>query len=365
MPNNLFGNTREFMIVENQDISGRLTQGKTPSKRIEFIDAMRGFTIFLVVLDHVALLCLNINSSVPSINNYLIQVRMPMFFLISGFVLYKEGVVWNASHIVRFFKKKIPVQLLSPLLFFVVYMHLNGYNILEGFLNEPKYGYWFTYALFIYFVIYASVRFFLRGVLAEIVLLLIGICLLAAGWPPFIVHIPVPENVLWFLSFPHWQYFLYFVLGTLVKKYFDQVQHLLDGKWLLPICVAVYFLGNAFSDMVSLPNAIIRLPFTLTGLVILFAFFRNKQKLFSSSNRLGRTMLYVGRRTLDVYLLHYFLLPVNLAFVTVFVDHPMPIVEFFVSSVISLLIIAMCLLISNIIRLSPFLAHWIFGVKRS
>ena len=288
---------------------------------------------------------------------------MPMFFLISGFVLYKEGVVWNSNQIVRFFKKKIPVQLLSPLFFFVVYMHINGYNILEGFINEPKYGYWFTYALFIYFIIYACVRFCLRGLAGEIILVVIGILLLPAGWPGFIAQIPVPEDVLWFLSFPHWQYFLFFVMGTLVKKYYVKFQDLLDRKWLLPVCIAVYFLGNSFYDIVHLPNAIKRLPLTLTGLIILFAFFKSKQSLFSSANRLGRVMLYVGRRTLDIYLIHYFLLPVNLSVVTFFADHPVPAVEFFVSSVLSLVIIAMCLLISNIIRLSPALAHWVFGAK--
>lgn len=75
-------------------------------------------------------------------------------------------------------------------------------------------------------------------------------------------------------------------------------------------------------------------------------------------------MQYVGRRTLDVYLIHYFLLPMNLTFMTVFVDHPVPIVEAFFSSAISITIIAMCLLVSNIIRLSPLLAHWIFGAKQ-
>ena len=33
------------------------------------------------------------------------------FFFISGFVLYKAGVEWNIKHIIKFFRKKIPVQL--------------------------------------------------------------------------------------------------------------------------------------------------------------------------------------------------------------------------------------------------------------
>lgn len=30
-------------------------------------------------------------------------------------------------------------------------------------------------------------------------------------------------------------------MGTLVKKYYVQFQELLDGKWFLHICVAVFF----------------------------------------------------------------------------------------------------------------------------
>ena len=97
--------------------------------------------------------------------------------------------------------------------------------------------------------------------------------------------------------------------------------------------------------------------------MVLFAFFRSNRSVFSRETRLGRTMQYVGRRTLDIYLIHYFLVPMGLRVVTVFTDHPMPVVEVFVSSVIALLIMAMSLLISNIIRLSPTLAHWFFGAK--
>ena len=185
-------------------ITDEIIQLHPSTKRIEFIDALRGCTIFLVVLQHVEHMFLNVNNSVASLNSFFIRIRMPMLFLISGFVLYKEGVVWNFSHIVRFFKKKIPIQLLSPLIFFVVYMHIKGYNVLEGFFMSSKYGYWFTYALFIYFIIYACARFCLRGITGEIVLVLIGALLLPACWPGFVSQIPVPGDVLSFMSFLQW-----------------------------------------------------------------------------------------------------------------------------------------------------------------
>ena len=79
---------------------------------------------------------------------------------------------------------------------------------------------------------------------------------------------------------------------------------------------------------------------------------------------MGRVLQYVGRRTLDIYLLHYFLLPWGLGVVfPVFTESPMPVVELVCSFAVAVVVVSLCLLVSNIIRLSPFLAHWLFGVK--
>jgi hypothetical protein len=130
--------------------------------------------------------------------------------------------------------------------------------------------------------------------------------------------------------------------------------------------VLFYFLVNAFRDSLTINVIItvfINISLSLTGLFITFAFFRKKQSLFTKDKVLGLSLQYIGRRTLDIYLIHFFLLPKNLSFFTLFVDHPMPIIEVAASLIVSLLIIAGCLIIGNIIRLSPLLAHWAFGAK--
>lgn len=330
------------------------------TKRIEYIDAMRGFTMFLVVFMHTAQWCLN--SEAP-IHGYLSLIRMPMFFLISGFVLYKAGVTWDAMHIVQFFKKKIPVQLIGPFLFFIVYLFSQNINILDGIFDGPKYGYWFTFVLFEYFVFYAMVRFFIRSSWASVVLVALGIMLYPCSWPPYSEYLHIPESVVGFFSFRHLHYFIFFVLGTLLKQHFDKFQQWLDGKYLLTCCIFVFFLGCAFIYPLPLPELFIRFPITLSGLVVVFSFFRKKQAFFSHETATGRLFQYVGRRTLDIYLIHYFLLPTNLSYITIFKDHPMQTIELLVSFVIAAAIIALCLLIGNILRLSPFIAHWFFGVK--
>ena len=47
------------------------------TQRIEYIDAMRGFTMILVVLHHVSLMAFGRNSVT---DEWLVEFRMPLFF---------------------------------------------------------------------------------------------------------------------------------------------------------------------------------------------------------------------------------------------------------------------------------------------
>ena len=346
--------------MENRgDITSNSTQ------RIGYIDALRGFTMFLVVLNHVAMLCWQITTKSPSFHTYLTQIRMPMFFFISGFVLYKAEVEWNGKHIVSFFKKKIPVQLISPFIFFVIFLHINDVSLYDGIMNKTKCGYWFTLVLLEFYVFYAIVRYFVRGRWSAWILAAMGIVMFWLCRTSMTLHNQTADNVLSLISAQQWRFFLFFVLGTLVKQHFDKVQQWLDGMWLLPVCIVFFIVVNALADILPVKTIIMRGLLSLTGLIVLFSFFRRKQALFSRETGLGRTMQYVGRRTLDIYLLHFFLLPRGLSAFTLFKDHSMPVIEFFSSSVIAILIIAVCLFISNVIRLSPWLAKWLFGAKET
>lgn len=338
------------------------SEQQSATKRIEYIDALRGFTMILVVLHHVAD-CWGVVGLDISVHEYLLQVRMPMFFFISGFVLYKAGVVWNGRHIVAFFKKKIPVQLISPFIFFAIFLYIHHVTLWDGVMEKQKMGYWFTLALLEYYVIYATVRFIVRKGWYKLILVAIGLVLYYYCWPGMTTGIQRLDNLFLLLSVPQWRFFIFFVLGTLVKEHFGTVQQWLDSKWLLAVCIVFYFVVNALGDMLMASAIPVKFLLSLTGLTILFAFFRSRQALFSRETRLGRTMQYVGRRTLDIYLIHFFLLPRNLSDFTFFNDHPMPVIELAVSSVIAIIIIAGCLLVSNIIRLSPWLARWLFGAK--
>jgi fucose 4-O-acetylase-like acetyltransferase len=109
------------------------------------------------------------------------------------------------------------------------------------------------------------------------------------------------------------------------------------------------------------------LPHTLAMFLLLtmvFMFFRHYSDFFSDKTVLGRGLQFIGRRTLDIYLLHYFFLP---RFMMSYADqlqaYDSKLIEFSVVMLLAMVVVAICLLMSYIIRLSPFLGHYLFGVK--
>jgi len=317
----------------------------------------------LVVFYHVAFYCWHVCGKGISIHDYLVQFRMPTFFFISGFLVYKSGMDWNAKQTIGFFRKKIPVQLIFPFVFFAIYLHLRHLSFYPSIIDHTKVGYWFTYVLLEFYCFYAATRFFIRSKWVDIALIVTALVIYPINSPTVYDAIPIPEAWKGALSMRMWCYYFFFVLGSLVRKHFTLVERLLDSKWLLPCCIIYYFVINILGD--TLPTSNIPFGFTLSlaGVIILFSFFRAHQQSFSHNTAVGNTLQFIGRRTLDVYLIHYFLIPRQLSFITVFADHPMPVIEATISLIIAAVVIAACLLLSSIIRLSPQLAHWVFGAK--
>lgn len=331
-------------------------------KRIEYIDALRGFVMFLVVFNHMAGYCWHIKEMGISFHDHLEELQMPMFFFISGFVSFKPNVVWNGRQVISFLKKKFPLLIISPFFFFLPYLHFEKIAFYDGITGTFKEGYWFTFVLFLFFAIYAIIKFLFRNRwAATVILLVIGLFSHYIIYKPIYNAIPLSADIKGFLSIYTWIYFIFFVLGTIARENLQIFEKLLDSKWLLPLCIMTYFLLKIYKSCFI--TGITILPVYITGLIVLFSFFRINQSHFTKEHALGRTLQFMGRRTLDIYWIHFFFIPVNLTFITVFREHPMPVIEAGVSFVIASIIIACSLVIGSTIRLSPLLAHWLFGEK--
>ena len=340
------------------------------TKRIEYIDAIRGTTMILVVYSHIAYWCLgNIHLGY---NDIFINFRMPLFFFISGWLFYKADHNWNKESITMMMKKKFQVQI-SPFLFFLIlYLYL-----IEPTKNatslEDKFGYWFTFTLFEYFAIYIFAELLFnkerttKGELTVFaILLILSISAFYYDIMQFSTIIGEWRRPLALISFAKLKYIFFFGLGTETKKHFDYFRSLTNNAYIITIIIGVFFIMTilSFPSNNIYSRYIIFLITGTCGILIIFTFFRKHEATLTKDNKIGSFLQYIGTRTLDIYLLHYFFLPYNMNEVGLWLtQHNNKAIEVFVCLTLAIWVIIICLLVSNLVRLSPTLGHYLFGAK--
>jgi len=329
-------------------------------QRIEYIDAMRGFTMILVVFAHVCHFCLG--DSRMGYNAVFILFRLPCFFMISGW-LFESVAQCPFKEVVR---HKAMVQLLPTFIFLLLlapppeFFHQLG--TLKG-------GYWFTFALFEYFVLYMLMnRISRRWTPLMAVALAIGTFMYARYYDS--LRSAADGNLLLlidfsgFLSVTTWRLFLFFYLGTYIRRHFDTFIRWTDKPVVVVLVTAVFAFIASTSHHDNLLFEMFRFYVGgITGMVMVFTFFR-LSAFWLKRWHISKPLQYVGTRTLDVYLLHYFFLPrLLMAYSPQLAAYDSRFVEFWVILAVSFVVLTLTLVASYAIRLSPFLGHYLFGVK--
>ena len=330
--------------------------------------------MILVVVNHVAAEYFGVSYNHSNIHYYISQFMLPLFFFVSGFLIYKDNFNWNIKNSIIFLKKKITMLVISPFIFFCAYLYIKDYSFLDNLFNRWKAGYWFTFALFMYFIIYAIIQYIFKKLKINNVKVIlpiymgIGVFLYFNAVTQIMLKINIPETIIESLGTTNLLYFIFFLCGTLTRKYFTQIDYFFENQTnAITLCIVVFFLLNIFIDLTSSPKIIVKicgLILSLTSTIIVFSIFRKNKILFEKNNTPQRIIKFIGRRTLDIYFLHYFFLYKGVADIFPFFNkYQIPIIEFVCSLLISSIIISTCLFIGYILRLSPTLAHYLFGEK--
>lgn len=330
---------------------------------------MRAFTMFLVVMQHVNSFVLSgFNSPVYKV---LTLVRMPMFFFISGYIGYKALNEWTHSFYVKRLRKKAFVQLIPATIFFFLYSLVFWDNPLTTFAENGFARYWFTYVLFYMFVIYYTVSVSFRrlrwSATSQMLLLL------AVSLSMWLLYVQCQRHgVSWgVMSQLHvdrlCHYFVFFVIGLLCRHHLG-IFHRFIGHWagigVLLVCfsgclVLVFTPWLTTSAPWIINYGVQALVVCLLGIFLVYGFFYSLRHLLANGSKLSRAVAFAGRRTLDVYLIHYFFLPPQLNLHIT--SGPLYV---FTSILMTLCVYALCLCVSRVIRISPTLAHWMLGAKR-
>lgn len=344
-------------------------------KRFEYIDAMRGFTMLLVVCTHVAIISYR-QANIVTFHAALSTFRMPLFFFISGFILYKASRVWDTATTVDFLKKKFMVQIIPTLFFFVLFTKMfMGGVIIEGLCETSKNGYWFTISLFEFFMIYSLTSWTAKrlNIRDKWLFAVVIPCAWLMAFGTLTLERLFSPKAVGLLQIMNLNYFIYFYIGTCVRKYFDVFLRMTSNRLLMSLIIGIWFFSVLFPDiytidgnphLIALLHDVSGIVSGLAGLTIVFMFFRSYEHVFTCETQIGRWLQYIGRRTLDVYLLHYFFLPRHLEMVGVFFkENPNPTLEFFCTLIIAVMVVSLCLVVSNVMRLSPWMSKYLFGVK--
>ena len=343
--------------------------------RFEFIDSLRGFLIFLVVLHHTSLWGLGIDY-MNAYHHYYMQFFMPLFFLISGFVGYK-GEFKRSKNYIKSLLGKFRVLVVMATFFLILenIISRNGEDILIALFSGGG-KYWFTYVLF-YSIILLDFYWIFIGFLKikdkYKDYLLLGFSLsfwgIASCFDNLVSVMDLSEiyiDVFNFFGGVNLKFFTFYVIGILIKKkwkYFET--KFIDSSFLL-ICILMYLGINVIDALVNIHYGFIYTIAAFSGSIVIFFLFYKNQDFFSSNNLLGKIFQFIGKRTLDIYWLHYFFIPYT--FLTIYpniVGLQVPLVEMILSIILSIPVICASITISIILRLSPLLGFYFFGVKSS
>ena len=344
---------------------------KSINCRINYIDGIKRLAIFLVIYHHVFYLCTNENAF--SLHDFLFAYTLPLFFFVSGFVLYKSTLIWNIKYAQQLLLKKLRTLLIPTIIFLLFADFIFKNNVLNSFLSFTKNGYWFTITLFEYFVLLVVIEYLIfkfKIVKREsLILVLFAMAVVSVSFASYIIPmLDFNENWLYnLLGIRQFYYFIYFVFGILVRKHFSAFEkYIFQDKvfgTLLIMYIACFVFKNLYETIVPI-TILIKLFEAFSGILIVFSIFRKYSNIFENNTFIGKSLQFIGRRTLDIYLLHYFFLP-GLGAIHFFSNgFPDPVLEFLIVSFFSIVTLLFCLAVSSVIRVSPSLAHVLFGVKK-
>ena len=353
--------------------------------RLGWLDALRGFTMLLVVTNHVALKSFGMQIRWSAALQFFLLFRMPLFFFISGFLAYKASRVWNARTLGELSLKKLRVQIIPTVVFFLLFLAMIPTtpfvpSLMEALASSMKAGYWFTlvllYMLLTFYVFsYVEAKLksfhfplssFLLPLLFIVSLCFFETCYLPRYYSWALGHKGPPNEFLNYTSLVEmFRYFPFFLFGSIVHRYWEQAQRLMDSRWFFPVVTGLAIICTL--DVIkwhTLRMAWTSLPHTLAMFLLLsmvFMFFRHYHEFFEET-RFGHGLQFIGRRTLDIYLLHYFFLPklpmVGLFF---FTNRYNFVLETTAALAVALVVVAFCVITSQLLRVSPFLKKNLFG----
>lgn len=234
---------------------------------------------------------------------------MPLFFFISGFFVYSATYSWSLYK--RRLSNRLRSQLFSTIVFWLLFcIGFSDVTVAESTKDHFKSGYWFTFVAVEFFLLYSPVfvLFTIKNFsdkARNIFLAVYTAVLLSIGF--------VGDRYLNFKATDIWGilslsdlflYLPYFYLGIFFKMNSGQLMKVLSNKYMFVSCLIVFFAS------LSIPmNFIVHIICAVAAIVVVhFVFMRLSMQHRAQNSKISHYLEYIGTMTLEIYLLHYFII---------------------------------------------------------
>lgn len=354
---------------------------KENKPRMHYMDLLKGIAIFMVVMGHVLTICIR-DIDAATIFKIIGEVHMPIFFFISGWFTYKataDGRIRRPDLRRRAMQLIVPMVIVSTL--WVLQFPYSGLRspMAPGFeglwTSEYKNGYWFTPVLFVIMALYTLLApVILRrrrpalAITASIAISLVLYAVIAHFVPIKYIGITSALLILQFLPI--------FMAGAIARQHQDDFMRLIANPravtlailagiplffiavwpWRIPALENIPFIVPTAKMLFQLALAIVAMNIAVPWSETAYAPGRTRP------GRLAVIWEYLGRKSLAIYLLHYFFL-----FPLTFLQQPardmaLSIVPLAViAAAIAACIIAVTLAAEYLLSRSPLTARLICG----
>lgn len=276
------------------------------SKRILWVDVVKGLLILTVILGHAIQEPLKVRGISFEDNiwrNIIYSFHMPAFMAMSGYLMYRPigGNYW--SSICKKFKQLIIPFFIWSIPLFIVYHNVDN---IGDYLLYPNKGYWFLWALFFISVIYTLIDWLCKETKSnkEFVIGITALGLIGC-------QVALPNAKLFgyeYIAF----YFIFYMMGYYANKYKDNLP---NKSWILWTLFLVWAVMSCFWTPNGIPLFLRNIPFVptkliqmgyriLTPVIFIIWMYSAAPKLKVSDSWIWRRLIDFGQISLGLYTAH-------------------------------------------------------------
>lgn len=330
------------------------------AQRMHYFDALKAFTIFLVLCGHCIQYLAHRDFNNDIIFRFIYTFHMPLFMMMSGFFSLSaiKRDFWHST-ITRTRMLLLPVVTLS-LLLALIYMIVRQENIFEKFISLSGGTLWFLKTAFTCFIV--TKLCYMCGKLKYIALIIMLI----------VSQTPIP---IYSFTINIADMYPSFIIGLLIRNkwdYFQEHKKQIFYITFITFITMLLFFGkkSPFSILNKITHYIdvftyIRCYRLITGLsgsvffISLFCWLFNRK----IENKIYDTICYFGQNTLGIYIFQFVYLEILLNGLIYFDNTNIFVFNFIIVPLISFAILLLCIATIEIIKKNKYSAFLFLGEK--